>query len=272
MTTPATVPVRAVCQSGVACHCDQNSSAPTGIRMYDITRTNRMIEPISSERVTVNLRASLASRVAYESTPTRVACMRPLPDTTNEPESASSPASLATGSASPVSSDSSISRPCSSRIAPSTTIWSPVRSTMTSSRTTAAERTSTSAPSRRTRGLAAPTRDSRSRVRLARYSWTIPIPELMTMMKPNKASWIGAWAMNIKAQRTPMTTLKLVTMLARAMSCRLRLRGSGASFARPLASRSATSAAVSPRSGSVRTSATGARALTRSWTGSPGSA
>ena len=48
-------------------------------------------------------------RAAYASAPTAVACIRPDPAATNEPDSTRSPAALTTGSGSPVSSDSSIS-------------------------------------------------------------------------------------------------------------------------------------------------------------------
>ena len=66
---------------------------------------------ISSERVSWNRRASVASLAAYESAPTRVAWKRPEPATTKLPERTSSPTLLLIGSLSPVSSDSSISSP-----------------------------------------------------------------------------------------------------------------------------------------------------------------
>ena len=69
---------------------------------------------------------------------------------------------------------------------PSAGTWSPVRSSSRSSATTSADRDLGDRPSRTTRARGALSTASRSRVRLARTSWTMPMAEFATMTRPNK--------------------------------------------------------------------------------------
>ena len=156
-----------------------------------------------------------------------------------------SPGALSTGSASPVRRLSSISRPSEARMVPSTTSWSPGARTTMSSSTTSSALTWRSCPSRRTVGFASPMTASLASAREARYSWMMPMRVLATMTKPKSESWNGATMIMI-AHIIPMTRLNQVRVFARMMSVRLRLRASGAWLTCPAATRSATSANVSP--------------------------
>ena len=68
---------------------------------------------------------------------------------------------------------------------------------------------------------------------------------LATMMKPKSESCTGAM-ISIVTHRIPIRALNQVKMFALRMSLRLRLLADGASFVRPRATRSATSAELSP--------------------------
>lgn len=156
-----------------------------------------------------------------------------------------SPGCFTTGSASPVRSDSSISRLSASATTPSTTTLSPGPSSIRSPRTISEVESSAATPSRRTVGFASPMRASPSRVFLARSSWMMPIPVFAMITKPKRLSWIGA-TKNMITQSTPMMALKRVKTFARTMSVVERELRSGTSLTSPRATRSATSAAVSP--------------------------
>ncbi len=71
------------------------------------------------------------------------------------------------------------------------------------------------------------------------------MPVLATMTKPKRLSWIGATTSMI-TQRTPMMALKRVRTLPRMMSAVEREDRTGTSLTSPRATRSATSAVVSP--------------------------
>ncbi len=159
-----------------------------------------------------------------------------------------SPGLLSNGSASPLSSDSSISSPSAASTTPSTTTRSPGPSSMTSSSTTSLAEISTARPSRRTRGRASPMIASRSRVRLARTSWTMPIAVLTTMISPNRPSGTTGPITTMTAKSAPMIALKRVRTLARTISATERLARTGTSLVLPAAMRAATSAAVRPSS------------------------
>ena len=203
---------------------------------------------ISSELVSWNRRASVASFAAYESLPTRVAWNRPEPATTKLPESTSSPAPLFNGSLSPVRSDSSTSSPSAWRTRPSHGTWSPVRSSSRSSSTTASTAISASVPSRTTRARGAFRTASASSVRLAFTSCTMPISALATRTTPNVASWISPTT-RMTTSIVPRIALNRVNTLARTISPSVRLVRSPVSLTWPCATRSATSAAVRPVGG-----------------------
>ncbi len=156
-----------------------------------------------------------------------------------------SPGFFTTGSASPVSRDSSTSRLSASATTPSTTTLSPGPSSIRSPRTISEVDSSAAVPSRRTLGLASPMTASPSRVFLARSSWMMPMPVFATITKPKRLSWIGATKSMI-THRTPMIALKRVKTLARTMSTAERELRTGTSLTSPRATRSATSAEVSP--------------------------
>ncbi|CAM5501125.1 hypothetical protein SCALM49S_04420 [Streptomyces californicus] len=100
-------------------------------------------------------------------------------------------------------------------------------------------------PSRRTVGFASPITARLSRVFLARHSWMMPMPVLATITKPKRLSWIGATNSMI-TQSTPMIRLNRVKTLARTISTTEREDRTGTSLTSPRATRSATSAVVSP--------------------------
>ena len=78
------------------------------------------------------------------------------------------------------------------RTTPSAGTWSPVRSSSRSSSTTSATAHVHRPPSRTTRARGALRTASRSRVRLARSSWTMPMAALATMTRPKSASCAAA--------------------------------------------------------------------------------
>ncbi|CAM5530079.1 hypothetical protein SFUMM280S_06978 [Streptomyces fumanus] len=209
---------------------------------------SRMVEipERSSEWTRVNRDASSANCAAYASRPTLTARYAPPPATTKLPDITWSPGRLTTGSASPVSSDSSISSPSASTHTPSTTALSPGPNSITSSSTISEVPTSVAVPSRRTRGRTSPIRASESRVCLARHSWKMPIQVSARITNPNRLSWIGA-TISMITQSTPMIALNRVKTLASAMSTSDRLLRTGTSLTCPRATRSATSAVLSPR-------------------------
>ena len=243
-TTPATVNRKAVSNSWSRDWL-QRRRADTGINTHVTMRRMVLMPSISSDRVNVKRRASAASFRAYESAPTRVAWNRPEPATTKLPESTSSSGSLSSGSLSPVSSDSSTSSPSALCTTPSHGIWSPGRSSSRSSITTCSTAISATWPSRTTRARGALSTASRSRVRLARTSWKMPIPALATSISPKVASWIGPM-IAITSRAAPRMALKRVNTLARTISPSVRLVRSPVSLVAPRATRSWTSAAVSP--------------------------
>ena len=100
-------------------------------------------------------------------------------------------------------------------------------------------------PSRTTRALGALSTASRSSVRFARYSCTMPMSAFATSTMPNSASWIGP-TIRITTSIVPRIALNRVKMLARTISASVRLVRSSATLTWPRATRSATSAAVSP--------------------------
>ncbi len=270
-TSAATVPVTASCQPSLSLLRNWLHSriGPTTTSSTEIHRSNRFVPATSSERVTVKRRASAASLVAYASAPTAVAWNRPCPATTIEPDRTSSPIDLATGSDSPVSSDSSISKPADSCTSPSAGTWSPARRSSRSSATTPATSISASTPSRTTRARGAFRMARRSRVRLARSSWTMPIAEFATITPPNRpfCHWPVARMMTSNDSNRPLNTVKT---LARTISRGVRLVGLSKALVRPAATRSSTSSAVSPLGGvrKVAKSAEGA-VMTRRCAGRP---
>ena len=100
-------------------------------------------------------------------------------------------------------------------------------------------------PSRTARATGALSTASWSSLRLASTSWTIPIAELTTMTMPNSPS-AGDPNTRISTSIVPRMALKRVNTLARTISVSVRLVRSPASLTSPRATRSATSAAVSP--------------------------
>ncbi len=92
-----------------------------------------------------------------------------------EPESARSPASLRTPSASPVSIDSSRVIPREPLTAPSATSWSPGATSIRSPGTISSASRLVVAPSRTTLAWGATSTASSSRVRFAFSSWRMPM-------------------------------------------------------------------------------------------------
>ncbi len=221
------------------------SKMPIGTIRNDTTRMNWFTESRSSELAIWYSLAAAVSPAANASAPTRVATMLPEPAATNDPLMAAAPTSLSTASASPVSRLSSSSRPRLSVISPSTTTWSPALSTMRSSRTMSLTLTAVSRPSRTTVGLTSPMTLNFASSRDARYSWMIPMPVLKMITRP-KSACLGGATMIISTHSVPSSPLNQVKVLARTMSARLRLRGSGALFVNPAATRSATCCCVRP--------------------------
>ena len=82
-------------------------------------------------------------------------------------------------------------------------------------------------------------------MRFARYSCTMPISALATSTRPNSASWIGPTT-RISDEHVPRIALNRVKTFARTISASVRLVRSSATLTWPRATRSATSAAVSP--------------------------
>ena len=205
----------------------------------------------SSEWIARYFLASAPRRAACESGPTAVARTSPVPATTEEPESTASPGRLGTGSFSPVRRASSRSRPSEASTSASTGTWSPRRSTTTSSSTIWTIRTGTRSPSRTTRASSWFSRAIRSRVRLAEYSCTTPMTTLATAARLKRRSNQRPSRTTTSAHR-PMARLNSVSTCTRRMVARLREVSRGCAFVRPAASRSATSAWVSPQIGSAR--------------------
>ncbi len=200
---------------------------------------------ISSERVSVKRRASVASRRAYASAPIAVAWNRPRPATAMLPDNTSAPSSLVTGSDSPVSIDSSSSSPSTDCTIPSATTWSPARRSQRSPSTTSVTSISRTSPSRTTRARGALSTASRSRVRLARYSWTTPMRTLNNKTIPNRPSWPSPNT-RMSTNAVPRIALNRVKTLARRISENFRLVRSSATLTCPARTRCATSSARSP--------------------------
>ncbi len=131
---------------------------------------------------------------------------------------------------------------------PSAGTWSPVRSSRRSSSTTSSTAISDVLPSRTTRARGALSTARRSSVCFARVSWTMPISEFATRMRPNSASW--SWpTTRMITSIVPRIALKRVRTLARMISPYVRLVRSPASFVSPCATRSRTSSRREPRVG-----------------------
>ena len=126
-TSAATVPVRASRQSSLSSLRNwlQSTTGPTRSSVTVIQRRIRLVPATSSDQVRAYRRASALSRAAYDASPTAVACTRPRPATTMDPDRTSSPGPLGTGSDSPVSRASSTVSPADDRTTPSTGTWSP---------------------------------------------------------------------------------------------------------------------------------------------------
>ena len=88
----------------------------------------------------------------------------------------------------------------------------------------------------------------RSRVRLARSSWMMPMAAFQTMTRPKSAS-AGDPTTSTATNSTPRMALKRVRTLARMMAESGRLVCSSTRLTWPAATRSATCAAVSPVAG-----------------------
>jgi len=97
---------------------------------------------------------------------------------------------------------------------------------------------------------------SRSSVRFARSSCTMPTSVLDTMTKPNSASCAGPTT-RITASNVPSRALNGVSVFARTISHAVRLDRAGTSFTSPRATRRATSSADSPTAASGRPVPTG---------------
>ena len=92
-----------------------------------------------------------------------------------DPDSARSPTSLRTPSASPVSIDSSSVMPRLAIVSPSATSWSPGSIAITSPGTISSASRLTTAPSRRALACGATSTASSSSVRFAFSSWRMPM-------------------------------------------------------------------------------------------------
>ena len=154
------------------------------------------------------------------------------------------------GSLSPVSSDSSISSPADRTTSPSTTTWSPGLSSQISSATTASVATSSDRPSRTTRARGIDITTSRLSTRRACSSWPMPMRLLDTITPANRAS-PGYPAARMAASSAPMMAFTGVKTLARTIWPTVRTGAAGVRLTRPSATRSATSAAVSPAGGEL---------------------
>ena len=108
--------------------------------------------------------------------------------------------------------------------------------------------TSTSAPSRTTRPTGALSTASRSRVRFARYSCTIPMSAFPMRTNPNNPS-AGEPNTRISASIVPRIALKRVNTLARTIWATVRLVRAPLAFVSSRATRSATSFPVRPVGG-----------------------
>ncbi len=121
---------------------------------------------------------------------------------------------------------------------------------MTSSSTTSWLAISWRCPSRHTTTFGALTSDSRSRVALARYSWTTPITMFRIITKPKRASRHSPRTRTVPIS-TLMMALNRVKTLARRISPNVRDDRWSLTLTFPSATRWATSAAVSPRGARV---------------------
>ena len=247
--TMATRPATEACTASIRPRseriCAVMSSAAVGSISQPTHLMIWLMPSRSSDFTRVKRRASALSLNAYDSVPTRVAVMCPLPEDTKLPERTSAPTALSTGSASPVRSDSSISSPVPSSTSPSTLIWSPGRRTIRSPRTSSFTAISPSVPSRITAARGALRTASRSSARLERTSCTMPMSVLATSTMPNSASRYSPTAM-ITTSNEPSRKLNGVSTLARTISVTVRLVGSGTSLVYPSALCRSTSARVSP--------------------------
>ena len=107
---------------------------------------------------------------------------------------------------------------------------------------------------------------SRSSVRFARSSWTMPMRVLAITTPPKRASLSGPDDQDDDEQRRRRRKLKRVKTLALTISATVRVGASGTSLRNPRATRSATSAEVSP----CRTSIEVTVATVRRSSGAPG--
>ncbi len=150
----------------------------------------RLISPCSGVRTRRNDRAPAVIWLAKLSDATFSATYRPVPLVANEPLNTSSPGRLGTTSLSPVSCDSSTPiAPETSR--PSSTTWSPASIASRSPRTRSSGDRSIVCPSRTTVAVGRVSSAMRSRVRLARTSWTMPTTTLVEMTLSETSASIG---------------------------------------------------------------------------------
>ncbi len=147
-----------------------------------------------------------------------------------------------------MSSDSSTSSPAVDRTTPSAGTWSPVVSSRRSSSTTASTSISSTLPSRTTRARGALSTASRSRVRFARTSCTMPMSELV-ITTPMKSPSPGEPTTSTITNIVVRIALNRVSTLARTISPNVRLVFSVASLVSPRATRSRTSSCMSPEAG-----------------------
>ena len=170
--------------------------------------------------------------------------MRASPPVTRLPDSAISPAGLATAFDSPVSIDSSSSSSPSTTM-PSTGTWSPGPSSNTSSMTSESGFMSRGEPLRhtRTRGVVSTVR--RSSTSLARSSCITPMAVLATSTTPKSMSCQGPMT-TMTTSSVPRMALKRVRTLARTMSAALRPLPLGARLTWPASTRWRTAASERP--------------------------
>ena len=149
-------------------------------------------------------------------------------------------------------SDSSISNPPELSTSPSTGSWSPGRRAITSSITMLLSSYSDTFPDLRSLTRGAATNSSRSRVRLARSSWMIPMAEFVMSTMPNRASRGCCNTTSTTKSKAPSRMLKRVTTLERMISLVVRLGRSGTVLTKPARIRCWTSCELRPDSaGSV---------------------
>ena len=168
-----------------------------------------------------------------------------MPAFTNEPLISSSPGRFFTSLLSPVSRLSFTSHVPDTTSA-SAGIWSPRPSSMTSSRTNWSSGSSVRAPSRSTVAFELATMDRRSVVRFERISCTMPIAVLHTMTTMN-SMFLYEPVTSTNTARITLMALNSVSVFSRTIWRTERVCTPASTFPSPRATRSSTSAALSPR-------------------------